>query len=381
MKRISPGTVTVGVIAILFGLVAAYAARRYFEQTAPAAQAPRPAMATIVVPKVNLPKYVRIRDQDVDLIEVPKENVPEGAVQLKSRVLFRLVKTTIMAGQPILEEQLYGVGEVPLLSDQLPPGHRAVTLSVDASAALNGMIQPESYVDVTLTANSDRPEFNGLATLTLLRNIEVLATSLSRFPASEDRPGDLRNITVAVTPEQANKLILAQRYGTLSVTLRSSAEGEPVGGEMIADADSQEIDLVNTLDLLGLGPLPAPQPEVVPAPATKTVQIWRGTSVEEVTFDATALQEAENVTAAAEGREPIQITSVGSEASRTSQPAAAKKDCPSCNKKSKQPTPAPIQAGQPTAARSDGSGSRPLARSGGSQILEVRVEAEQAGVQ
>lgn len=377
MRRISPGTVSVGVVAILLGLVAAYTARRYFEQTTPAPQTPRPAMATIVVPKVNLPKYVRIRDQDVDVVEVPVENVPEDAVQLKSRVLFRLVKTTIMAGQPVMESQLYGVGEVPLLSDQLPPGHRAVTLSVDASAALNGMIQPESYVDVTLTASSDRPEFNGLATLTLLRNVKVLATSLSRFPASEDRPGDLRNITVAVTPEQANKLILAQRYGTLSVTLRGSAEGEAVDGRVIADAASHEVDLVNTLDLLGLAPLPAPEPEMAAVPASKTVQIWRGTSVEEVTFDAASLQEAEDATAAAEGRQPIEISPVHSETAGSERPPA-KKDCPTCNKK-QQPTPAPVRTGVPTAVHAAGS-SAALARSGRSQTVEVRVEAEQAGI-
>lgn len=154
MKRISPGTVTVGVFAILFGLVAACVVRHYLD--GPAVRSPARQTAAVVTAKVNLPKYSRIREQGLEVTQVPIKELPEGAVQNISRALFRLVKGTIMAGQPILEEKLYGVGEVPLLSDQLPPGYRAVTLQVDANSALNGMIQPESHVDVTLTVKGER---------------------------------------------------------------------------------------------------------------------------------------------------------------------------------------------------------------------------------
>jgi pilus assembly protein CpaB len=325
MKRISPGTVTIGVLAIVFGLVAAYAARHLLAPGA-APQAAGPKMAGVVGPRVNLPKYARIRDQDVDLVQIPAEIVPQGAVQLKNRALFRLVKTTMLAGQPIMEENLYGVGEVPMLSDQLPPGHRAVTLTVDANSALNGMIQPESYVDISMTVNSDRPEVGGLATLTLLRAVKVLATSQSRFRASEDLPGNLRNVTVAVTPEEANKLILAQRYGSLSVTLRSTADGELLAQADTSTVDDGENNLVNPFDLLGISPLlPVPEPEEV---ETKTVQVWRAGQMQEITFQGRQIQEAQNATAVAQGHEPAAMPTA-----HTTQTTAAKKDCPACEKK------------------------------------------------
>lgn len=385
MKRISPGTVTVGVLAILFGLVAAYAARRYFDVT-PLAQTPvKPKTATVVVPRINLPKYARIREQDVDVVEVLAKNVPEGAVRLKSRVLFRLVKETVLAGKPVLEKDLFGVGEVPMMSDRLPPGYRAVTLAVDANSALNGMIQPDSIVDITLTATNDRPEVGGLATLTLLQGVKVLATSRSRFPASEDRPGDMRNITVAVTPEQANKLILAQRYGTLSCTLRGSVEGDVVA------ANDDGRNLVNPLGLLGLSPI-TPEP-FYPAPAQKTAQIWRGGAVTEVTFNSSAIQEALNATAVAEGREPTQAVPVSSQ-----QTESGKKPCTACEAKKakrraamqRRPTLAPATS-EPTAATPALPGlDEPSAQStqavpagygalSTGQVLQVRVEAEQVG--
>ena len=125
MRRISPGTVTVGVVAILLGLVAANVARHYLKVEPPkplaAPPAPAVAMGTYVVPRTNLVKYVRIQDEDLQLVQVPLEKVPAGAIQ-GPRALGRLVKSTILANEPILEESLYPVGEVPLLADKLPAG-------------------------------------------------------------------------------------------------------------------------------------------------------------------------------------------------------------------------------------------------------------------
>lgn len=316
MKRISPGTVTVGVIAVLFGLVAAYVARHCLG--GPAVERRQAQTATLIVPKVNLAKYSRIREEDLETTQVAIDKVPEGAVRIGSRALFRLVKNTIMAGQPILEEDLYGVGEVPLLADQLPPGYRTVTLQVDANSALNGMIQPESHVDITLTVRDEQPELGGLATLTLLRGVKVLATSQARFPRSEDRPANLRNITVAVSPKQANKLILAQRYGTLSITLRSSLEDD-----LLADAGAEDDrDLVNPNDLLGL------VVQSIPEPVTKTAQIWRGGKMQQLTFEVSEIEESLDATAVAEGHQATPARPVSSQG-----PTTAKPGCTDCEKK------------------------------------------------
>lgn len=352
MKRISPAGVSFFVGAILVGLVAAYAVRHLSQTSPETVTVNLRKTKTIVVAKYNLPQYARITEDYIDEIQVPADKVPEGALTLKSRALYRLAKTAILAGQPIRDDDLYAVGEVPLLSERLPPGYRAVTLAVDAKAAVNGMIQPESLVDITLTVKNDRPEIGGLATLTLLRRVRVLATSRNRFPASEDRPGDLRNITVAVTPEQANKLILAEKYGTLSVVLCSKLEEETdeatledimaSKGEVpviptsnpVTRADSTlsepSNDLVNIYSLLGISPLtPEPMPE---QPVTKTAQIWRGGNVEEVTFVEWQIREAENATLVAEGKTPQPFTpgTLTSSPKTTKTHDAEAEDCPEC---------------------------------------------------
>jgi Flp pilus assembly protein CpaB len=122
MKRIRPGTVTVAVIAILFGLLTAYVARHYFG--APT-EGPQRRRATVVAPAVDLPNYSRIREEDLETIQVPIEDLPEGAVRTKSRALFRLAKQTVTAGQAILERDLYALGEGPLPADQSPSSRAA----------------------------------------------------------------------------------------------------------------------------------------------------------------------------------------------------------------------------------------------------------------
>lgn len=383
MKRISPAGVTFIVVAIMVGLGAAYAVRHLSRPAEQQAKAAGRKMAKIVVAKYNLGQYTRIIDDYVEEVAVPADKVPEGAVTLKSRALYRLAKVTIPAGQPIREQDLYEVGEVPLLSERLPPGYRAVTLAVDAKAAVNGMIQPESLVDITLTVKNDRPEFGGMATLTLLRRVRVLATSRNRFPAAEDRPTDLRNITVAVTPEQANKLILAEKYGTLSVVLCSQQEDGAVPTDHPENSAIAAIptattapqpeaanqlggsNLVNIYTLLGISPL-QPQPETL-KPETKTAQIWRGSEVQEVTFASWQIREAENATLVAQGREPQPFTPGALNGNASAPKANSEEDCPECAAKrakeaarasagSASPTPAPHPAVLPGQANTGTSG-------------------------
>jgi pilus assembly protein CpaB len=281
VKRISPATVTVGVFAILFGLVAAYATKSYFAPP----EAVRPPTATIVVARINLPKYARVRDQDVELREVALEDVPEGALRLRAEAIFRLTRDSIRAGEPVFDATLYEVGKSPTLADQIPPGYRAVTVSVNREAAVDGLILPDSHVDLSLTVSGDHPTLNGVATFTMMRNVLVLATNQDRYPGEERSFRRLRTVTLAVTPEQSNRLILAQRYGALSVSLRSSIDNE------LAASDAGD-NLVNPSDLLDL---PVIEPIVQ---VKKTVHVWRGDRMQEITFLDDRIQEAHETTAA-----------------------------------------------------------------------------------
>lgn len=293
MKRISPGTVTLAILAILFGLVSAYGVRRYLSNG--------PSGVEVVVAKINLPRYARLQESNLEIVRMPASKVPDGAISAIGGAVSRLVDTTVQAGQPVLQNSLFPIDGEPIMSDKIPAGMRAVTISVNEAAALAGVLLPDSNVDVMITANGNHPDFPGNVTATLVKNVKVLATSQQRHRFSENSSRPLRTITLAVTAEQGNKLILAQQYGQLSVALRSGHDGDV--------ATSNSANLVSPRELLGLPP--ARRGEPVKA------QIWRGTTMSETVFPSELINEAEQATVAAENARQTMPATVGLATPRT----------------------------------------------------------------
>jgi pilus assembly protein CpaB len=60
----------------------------------------------------------------------------------------------------------------------------------------------------------------GLRSVTILQNIRVIGVD-QQSGEDQNQPEIARTITVEVSPEQGQKLALAQRAGTLSLTLRT----------------------------------------------------------------------------------------------------------------------------------------------------------------
>ena len=289
MKRISPGTVTLAIVAILFGLITAYSIRRYLSDSGPQG-------VEVVVAKINLPRFARLQEENLEVVRMPASKVPEGAIRTIGGAASRLVETTVPAGQPVLQTSLFPIDGEPVMSDKIPAGMRAVTIGVNENSALAGVLLPESQVDVSLTANGNHPDFPGVVTVTLVRNVKVLATSQQRHRYSENSPRPLRNITLAVTSEQANKLILAQQYGQLSVALRSGHDNEVAG-------IGGGVNLVSPRELLGLPPARHNGPV--------KAQIWRGTTMSETIFQPELISEAEQATVALENSRQTVPTNVG----------------------------------------------------------------------
>lgn len=285
MKRVSPGTVTVGVLAILFGLVAVYAVRRAMDK--PQAEQG----VEVVVGVINLPRHGRLMARNLRMAQFPANEVPDGAIRSTATAFNRLMMNTVPAGVPLTESDLYPLDEEPLLSEQVPAGLRAVTISVAQNRALDGILLPESTIDVSLTAESTDPDYPGVVTRTLVRAVKVLATNQQRYRYAESSPASLRTITVAATPDDANKLILGQQFGNLSVTLRNDSD------EFRLVGDYQQ-DVISVNDLLGL-------PIRRNTNRQFSSQIYRGTQMSEVTFTTEAIEEAEKATIAAENAAPL----------------------------------------------------------------------------
>jgi pilus assembly protein CpaB len=289
VKRISSGTVTVCVLAIVVGLVSAFVIKQVFTpKPQPVAEKPKVPTVPVVVAARNLVEHQVIRRGDVRIIQVPVQRKPEGSFRMTAVAENRIIKQALKAGQPLSEDMLYGIGEtLPGLADRIPPGYRALPIHVDEQSVVAKMVNIGSRVDVALTVEGSHPELGELATKTLLHNVEVIGVEK---PSSSRRSTSLNTtatITVAVTPADANRIINAEGFGTLDLTLCSPSNEVAVS---IGDEDHK----VTKKDLLGLPEIPAPPP----APKPFTIEKWEGGSVRILKISPEQVEEAQRSTTA-----------------------------------------------------------------------------------
>lgn len=153
------------------------------------------------------------------------------------KVVGKVARSTFMAYEPLLKTRLADPNDPSFLAATLPHGMRAMTLATDAVSGVAGYIFPGDRVDVIVTHNvpkeaklqrsssagdigtSNKPAFSEV----LVPNARVLAVNVRRVDTPEARPANPAptSITIEVPEKMAQEVRLAEKLGTLSLTLRS----------------------------------------------------------------------------------------------------------------------------------------------------------------
>lgn len=174
----------------------------------------------------------------------PKELVDNAYFLKKETDLKALqgtvVRNAITAGQPVTQGALVKPGDRGFLAAALGPGMRAVTVPVQANAAVAGFVFPGDRIDLVLTqtvsGGGDGPPLK--VSETVLSNLRVLATDQrTDNVVGEDGKTVVRpfaSVTVEATPKLAEQLAVAQTLGALSLSLRSIADSPAELEEAIA---------------------------------------------------------------------------------------------------------------------------------------------------
>ncbi len=153
----------------------------------------------------------------------PSRRCPPGAFSSFRDVAERWVQIKILEGEPIVEKKLAPKGTPPGLIALIPKGKRAFAITVNEQTGVSGFIQPNHRVDLFQV----QPTANGQGTraVPVLQDVLVLASG-TNIQSSPDRTIQARTVTVAVTPEEAGILTVAQSRGQLSLALRSMNDHE-----------------------------------------------------------------------------------------------------------------------------------------------------------
>lgn len=246
--------------AVAFGAVAVIGARHYISDRLAAETArlqPRHELVEVVVAKRELRRGDTVGPDTMAVRALPREFAPGGAIapaRFDAVVGARLL-VPMRAGEPLLAAAVAGA-EPPSFSARVRPGIRAMTVAVDEVNSLSGMLQPGDRIDLLLSVRPPAP--SGLpmpeVTRTVMQGVTVLATGRQARPGAPEDGSvgrSFTSITVEVDPEQAQKLVVAQRSGKLTAVLRNPEDRMPVSDRR--------------LDVHALLGLPAPPPTVLVA--------------------------------------------------------------------------------------------------------------------
>lgn len=251
-----------------------------------------PTTLEIYVAKSDLPAMTKIVEELLEVREVAVGEKPEGAVTDPVQILGRVVKNGLVAGQPIVSNVLLSDEGGAQLATSLPPGMRAVSVEINSSSAMRGLLFPGCRVDVIVAYKMvpGRARDGAQVSKTLLQNVSVLAVEdKTVFTAEDEEDEDEKKaslssrrtnrglmVTLMVDPQQARELQSARDLGELSLSLRN-----PLDDTLTADpsAVNPEMDL-GPIGLVGI------EPDDEPMGPWK-VRVVRGGKTEVVVFDGT----------------------------------------------------------------------------------------------
>jgi len=220
----------------------------------------------VVVASKALTMGTRLTEHDLKVVAWPSRSPVAGSHPDSKEVVDRGLLDSVAENEPITEDKLAPLEAGAGLSPSIPAGMRAMSVKVNEVIGVAGFVVPGTKVDVMVTLRRNEESM----TRTVVSNVQVLTagTRYDQEKAKDGEPIPSTVVTLMVTPQDAEKITLAQTEGQVMLALRNPL-------------DTQQTDTqgIRSAALLGQ-PAPAPvikvakaAPRVVavqpPAPAPK----------------------------------------------------------------------------------------------------------------
>ncbi len=235
----------------------------------------------------DVPEGQTIASDALEERELPKGQIPTDAINSAALVAGRTAKYGINANSIVSQHDLASEFKQVGFESKLKPGQRAITFGVDNNSGVAGFINPQSRIDILASVGGA----GDTKVAPILSDVQVIAVgpTYQKTPGSTNTPTG--NITVAVDPDDAKKLVKAIVASKLYVTLRNEQDRSPVATvdvtSMFAKTPNKELasNFTETLPpplplpaqndgtdknlLANLNPLPMPK-------ALHEIEMWSG---------------------------------------------------------------------------------------------------------
>ena len=182
----------------------------------------------VVVAAVNIGVAETIGAQHVKVARWPANAIPTGAVRKLDDAKGRFVRTSIVAGEPLMDAKLAPAlaGASGIMAMLIPEGQRGVTIKIDDANREGGFILPNSRVDVVVSMPKPGGGQERISKV-ILQDVVVVAAG-QRVEMRDNKPVSVTTVTLALTPEQTEKIAVAQSEGRLLLTTRNLRDKEIV---------------------------------------------------------------------------------------------------------------------------------------------------------
>ncbi len=222
-------TILFVLLSLIFGVAAVFLAQSWLKSNS---DATNPQASTGVITMATLvPMGTLLERKHLKMTPMPSSIIPETAIKTFEGAEGMVVKQNLYAGEVLRSERLTVKGEGSTLASLITPQMRAVTIRVNDVVGVAGFLLPGNRVDVlNLFKRGGR-----LQTDVVLANIKILAID-QRSSNDENKPKLVRAVTLELSLEQAEVLMIAKGRGKLQLALRNPNDSTKVELALINEA-------------------------------------------------------------------------------------------------------------------------------------------------
>jgi pilus assembly protein CpaB len=204
------------VIALGCGLVAAFGVSQHMGSSSAATTE----SLSVAVASKEIDINEALSPENVQMVEWPGDQAPQGVILDLAQLEGMYARARLYPGEPILAGKIMDDSAAGS-SVRIPEGYRAVSVKVALDSSVSNLIEPGDRVDVIAILRPTSRNPVGMAK-TILKGVRVFAVNSNIVRSLDnDAPDEARAVSLLLTPEQAETLMMANEMGTIKLAMRS----------------------------------------------------------------------------------------------------------------------------------------------------------------
>jgi pilus assembly protein CpaB len=228
-------------ISVLISGVAMYLVYQYVSNQDAEMKAAFGTFFPMVIASRDILQYETIRPTDVEVIKVPRREVPPGIISDPKDVIDAVAAIPISKGEQVLDNKIISKNIYSGLDTQISVGKRAISVPVNVKSSIGWLLRPGNRVDLAAHFEYKAQATNISEVKVFLQDVLVLASgrTIQSDPPKGVDLGIIRNIAPGLTkaemPEMQDTLNFAKTDSNFqTVTLEVTPQQAQIVDYVIA---------------------------------------------------------------------------------------------------------------------------------------------------